>query len=197
MTGQQISYILQIITIAITLGLGLFSAYQTRKIQHGQNIISVTTNYRMKRSEQLKEYGQLLMSNTVPELFDLGADTSQLLQAAYSAAESISMILHRHFDADKELIELAAGIADLAFRYCSKADPMVRAELTYRRKLFRVKCDMYTTADWNRIKSETKGKNTTAESWIEYHTKLEDSFQEEMDQAKREYEETVCQSLPV
>ena len=107
------------------------------------------------------------------------------------------MILHRHFDADKELIELAAGIADLAFRYCSKADPMVRAELTYQRKLFRVKCDMYTTADWNRIKSETKGKNTTAESWIEYHTKLEDSFQEEMDQAKREYEETVCQSLPV
>lgn len=197
MTGQQISYILQIITIAITLGLGLFSAYQTRKIQHGQNIISVTTNYRMNRSEQLKEYGQLLMSNTVPELFDLGADTSQLLQAAYSAAESISMILHRHFDADKELIELAAGIADLAFRYCSKADPMVRAELTYRRKLFRVKCDMYTTADWNRIKSETKGKNTTAESWIEYHTKLEDSFQEEMDQAKREYEETVCQNLPV
>ena len=197
MTGQHISYILQIITIAITLGLGLFSAYQTKKIQHGQNIISVTTNYRMKRSEQLKEYGQVLMSNTVPELFDLGTDMSQMLQAAYTAAESISMILHRHFDADKELIELASGIADLAFQYCRKGDPVVRAELTYQRKVFRIKCDMYTTADWNRIKSETKGKNTTSESWIEYHAKLEDSFREEIDQAKREYEETVGQGLPV
>ena len=197
MTGQQISYILQIITIAITLGLGLFSAYQTRKIQHGQNIISVTTNYRMKRSEQLKEYGQVLMSNTVPELFDFGTDTSKMLQAAYSAAESISIILHRHFDADKELIELAAGIADLAFQYCRKKDLLVRAELTYQRKVFRIKCDMYTTADWNRIKSETTGKNTTSESWIEYHTKLEDLFRQELDQAKREYEETVRQSLPV
>lgn len=197
MTGQHISYILQIITIAITLGLGLFSAYQTRKIQHGQNIISVTTNYRMKRSEQLKEYGQVLMSNTVPELFDLGADTSQMLQAAYTAAESISMILHRHFVADKELIELSTGIADLAFKYCRKGDPLVRAKLAYQRKMFRVKCDMYTTADWNRIKSETTGKNTTSESWIEYHTKLEDLFREEMDQAKREYEEAVQQSLHV
>ena len=197
MTGQSIGYILQLITIAITLGLGLFSAYQTRKIQHGQNIISVTTNYRMKRCEQLKEYGQLLMSNTVPELFDLGADKSQLLQAAYSAAESISMILHRHFDADRELIELAADIADLTYQYCCKKNPLVRAELTYQRKVFRVKCDMYTASDWNRIKEETKGKNTTSESWIEYHTMLEDSFREEMDQVKREYEETVHQSLPV
>ncbi|MBQ4040354.1 MAG: hypothetical protein IJC91_04370, partial [Oscillospiraceae bacterium] len=197
MTGQYISYILQLITIAITLGLGLFSAYQTRKIQHGQNIISVTTNYRMKRSEQLKEYGQVLMSNTVPELFELDTDASQMLQAAYTASESISMILHRHFDADKELIELAADIADLAFRYCRGADLAVRAELVYQRKVFRLKCDMYTTADWNRIKSETKGKNTTSESWIEYHANLKDSFQDEMDQAKREYEETVRQSLPV
>ncbi len=197
MTGQYISYILQIITIAITLGLGLFSAYQTRKIQHGQNIISVTTNYRMKRSEQLKEYGQILMSNTVPELFDLAADAPKMLQAACTAAESISMILHRHFDADRELIELAASVADLAFRYCRKADPAAYAELTYQRKVFRIKCDMYTTADWNRIKSETTGKNTTSESWIAYHTKLESAFREELDQAKKEFEEAVSQSLPV
>ena len=107
------------------------------------------------------------------------------------------MILHRHFDADRELIELAAGVADLAFRYCRKADPAAYAELTYQRKVFRIKCDMYTTADWNRIKSETKGKNTTSESWIAYHTKLESAFREELDQAKREYEEAVSQSLPV
>lgn len=197
MTGQYISYILQIITIAITLGLGLFSAYQTRKIQHGQNIISVTTNYRMKRSEQLKEYGQILMSNTVPDLFDLGADATKMLQAACMAAESISMILHRHFDADRELIELSASVADLAFRYCRKADPAARAELTYQRKVFRIKCDMYTTADWNRIKSETKGKNTSSESWIAYHTKLESSFQEELDQLQKEYEEAICRGIPV
>lgn len=197
MTAQYISYILQVITIAITLGLGLFSAYQTRKIQHGQNIISVTTNYRMKRSEQLKEYGQILMSNTVPELFDLGADTNKMLQAACVAAESISMILHRHFAADKELIELAADVANLTFRYHRDANPAVRAELTYKRKLFRIKCDMYSTAEWNRIKSETKGINTTSESWITYYAKLEGSFQEELDQLQKEYEEAICRGIPV
>ena len=78
-----------------------------------------------------------------------------------------------------------------------QADPAAYAELTYQRKVFRIKCDMYTTADWNRIKSETKGKNTTSESWIEYHANLKDSFRDELDQAKREYEEAVSQSLPV
>lgn len=34
---MTLSYVLQIVTIAITLGLGLIAAYQNKKLQHGQN----------------------------------------------------------------------------------------------------------------------------------------------------------------
>lgn len=185
----MLSYILQIITISITLGLGLFSAYQTKKIQHGQNIVSVTTNYRMRRCEQLKECGQILLSNSVPELLDLQAENHDMLKNAYTASETIGMIMHRHFAADKELIDLAGKIVEKAFLYNeTKTDKTrLRAELTYKRKLFRIKCDIYTTADWNRIKSETQGVNTTSQSWLDYYAKLKDSFQKDIEEIETEY----------
>ena len=199
MFSENTGYILQIITIACTVGLGLFSAYQTSRIQHGQNIVSVTTSYRMKRSEQLKESGQTLLSNTVPELYDLNEGLAQMLQKAYAAADTISMILHRNFEADKDLIEMAANIADLAYRYGKNGnkDRELYAELVYQRKLFSIKIDVYTGADWNRIKTETKGINTTAESWMEYYDTLLKSFQPELEEIEQEYREAMRQTVNV
>ena len=199
MFTESTGYILQIITIVCTVGLGLFSAYQTTRIQHGQNIISVTTSYRMKRSEQLKESGQMLLSNTVPELYSMKENVPAMLQSAYTAADTIAMILHRHFEVDKELIELAADIAGLAFRYSqlTAEDRNLYAELIYKRKLFGIKCDIYTTADWNRIKTETKGINTTSQSWLEYYDTLQRSFRDDLDEIEKEYENAVRSTVNV
>lgn len=189
----MLSYILQIITIMITLGLGLFSAYQTKKLQHGQNIISVTTNYRMKRCEQLKEFGQTLMCNTTPKLLVDSSVNEGMMKNAYNAAEAISMVMHRYFDADKELIDMAERIAELAFEYSNAENnkELLCRELIYRRKVFKIKCDIYTSADWHRIKCETEGVNTTAESWIEYHKKIQKSFEKELIEIENEYESSI------
>ena len=170
----MLTYILQIATICITLGLGLFSAYQTKKIEHGQNIISVTTNYRLKRSEQLKEYARILLTHTNPDLL---AKNTDILREAVNAYEGISAILHRHFQADNELILLAKDIVEIAVNYPGTT---TRTQLEKKRELFRIKCDIYTTADWNRIKQETKGVNTSSTSWIEYYTALSKEYSEEI-----------------
>jgi hypothetical protein len=109
---------------------------------------------------------------------DREENNAELLKAAVSAAEEISMILHRHFSADEELIVLSQEIAALAMQY-KKGDEL--AALERKRKLFRLKCDIYTSADWNRIKSETKGVNTSSQSWIDYYKKLEEDYKDELD----------------
>ena len=191
MLENSLGYILQVATIFITLTLGLISVYQTRKIQRGQNIISITTNYRLKRTEQLREFSRCLLANTNPFLMKLDNDSIKMLQKANDSSEAISTILHRYFDADRELIELADNIVQLAFTYNSNNNEKICYELIYKRDLFRIKCDIYTTADWNRIKSETEGVNTSSESWIKYYMEVEKGFEEKMNEIKRKYEESV------
>ncbi len=192
MFTENIGYVLQIVTIAITLGLGLINTYQTKKIQHGQNIISVTTNYRMKRCEQLKEFGQILLSNTAPTLLSFNDNNCKMLKDAYMAAESISMIMHRYFYYDKELIDLAADIAELAVLLNDNPDnKYAYLTLEYKRKLFRIKCDIYTATDWNRIKSETEGVNSSAEDWYMYYNTISQSFTDELARIKIDYDESL------
>lgn len=192
MAENSLSYILQILTILITLTLGLISVYQTRKNQRGQNIISVTTNYRLKRTEQLKEFSQSLMTNTNPQLLELGIDNFKMLHAASDASEAISTILHRYFDADRELIDLADNIVQLAFTYSNSSNSKkTYYELIYKRDLFKIKSDIYNTADWNRIKRETDGINTSSESWIKYYEEIYSSFEEEINNIKTNYDNSI------
>ena len=187
-----LGYILQGVTIAITLALGLFNNFQTKKLQHGQNILSVTTNYRMKRSEQLKECGQKLVANTSPSLLSLGSNNDDLLIEACEACETISMILHRHFVYDKELIDIAFDIYELAVVYKSDLNNQkLQLDLEFKRNIFRLKCDIYTAAEWNRIKSETKGINSSADEWLEYYKSIEAAFIDEFDEIKRKYEQEI------
>lgn len=182
---EYLSYVLQVITITITLSLGLITAIQTKKLQHGQNIISVTTNYRLQRSEQLRESTRDLLANTDPDIYDLDPDRKEMLQAARTAAETVGVILHRNFSADKELVELMEEVAELAMAYHQGKD--VRPELTYKRKLLRIKCDHYTATEWDRIKRETKGTDTTSQSWIDRYAELAPGFADDLAQIEAEY----------
>ena len=182
---EYIGYVLQVITIAITLSLGLITALQTKKLQHGQNIISVTTNYRLQRSEQLRDAVRDVLANSAPELLDLKEDNARMLKAANAAAESIGVILHRNFEADKEFVALAQEVAALALAYHHGGD--VRTELVYKRKLLRIKCDHYTATEWDRIKRETKGTDTTSQSWLDRYDALAPGFADELERIEQEY----------
>ena len=77
-----------------------------------------------------------------------------LIRNEYEASDTILLIKHRLFTYDKELIELASSIAELAVLFENDCgNKRTKLELEYKRDLFRIKCDIYTTADWNRIKS--------------------------------------------
>lgn len=184
---MELTYILQIATIVITLLLGLISYYQTKKIQHGQNIIAVTTKYRSERSEQLKEAGTVLLSNTAPALLEMSESPAAMLKEATAATERIGMILHRNFKVDKELIELASELLQTATAYAQRKSDSSLRRLLYLQDTFRLKCDLYSAADWNRIKQETKGENTSSQSWIDYYAMLEADFQDEFEAIKQKH----------
>ena len=184
---MDITPILQIITIAMTLFLGLVTYYQNKKLQHGQNIVSVTTKYRGERSEQLKDAATQLLTNTSAELLKMDIDTDRLFFEAVHASERIGMILHRNFEADKELICLADSVVKAAVCFRKSLSDEALNELLYLQETFRLKCDLYSAAEWNRIKEETKGENTTSHSWIEYHERLQRDFQPEFDRIKETY----------
>ena len=185
-------YILQYATIIITLVLGFVNYYQNQKIQKGQNIISVTTNYRMKRCEQLKECGHKLISNSSVVLLKMNKDNYNLLYNINDASDNISLIMHRYFEYDRELIELAADIASLASLFSDDlGNKKLELELEYKRRVFVIKCDIYTTADWNRIKSETDGKNSSADDWYMYYKKFEVSYLDEINKLKFDYENAI------
>lgn len=184
---MEIAYILQIITIAITLFLGVVTFLQTRRIQHGQNIIAVTTKYRGERTEQMKDAGAALLANTSCELLLMSEDPEKMLMEATKAAEKIGVIMHRNFEADKELIALAYETVDVAIQLVKSKGKANKNELCRLRDIFRLKCDLYSVADWNRIKEETKGENTSSQSWIAYYAKLEEEFKDEFDAINRKY----------
>ena len=116
--GAAIGYILQVITISITLALGVINLFQTKKIQKGQNIIAVTTKYRLQRSEQIKECGKIILADSAPEIVKKSqAKAEEMLCRVYEASAQYSMILHRSFKQDMELIVLSDVIAKTLNEY--------------------------------------------------------------------------------
>ncbi|MBQ4639042.1 MAG: hypothetical protein IJB69_00810 [Clostridia bacterium] len=185
---MEISYILQIVTISITLIFGIITYLQTKQIQHSQNIVSVTTNYRLTRSEQLKEAGVDLLTNTTPEILEMCRNPEEMLTKATRAYEKIGIIMHRNFEADKLLISLAENIRDAAFEYVKKGYQQAeKIRLEYLQKVFRLRCDMYSSAEWNRVKRETVGRDTTSQSWIDYYGGIEKKFDAEIVELRKEY----------
>ena len=186
---MEIAYILQIITIIITVALGMVTYFQNKKLQHGQNIIAINTTYRIKRSEQLKDCTERILTNTNPELLKLQADAFDMLKAGVQASEEIGAIMHRNFAPDLEIITIANTVTDTAIRYnqSSYKDDEILNELLYNRELFKLKCDIYTSAEWRRAKNETKGENTSAESWFKDYYELEEGFLNDFESLKLKY----------
>ena len=193
-----IGYILQVITISITLALGMINLFQTKKIQKGQNIIAVTTKYRLQRSEQIKEYGKIILADSAPEIAKKSqAKAEEILCRVYEASAQYSMILHRSFKQDMELIVLSDVIAKTLNEYIEylyekkdKKKAEFSAEKLYKtREAFSIKCDVYTAAEWYRIKKETDGSNTTAMFWKEYYEKISLPYAERLQELLKDYQD--------
>ena len=182
-----LGYILQGITILATLILGIYTATQSRKLQRGQNVVSVTTTFRLQRSEQIKQAATTLLSNSAPELLDGNEETAyRMLQTAIQASCQLSTILHRSFDRDMELILLSETLCQLIAAYIKEKDTQLLRRIVGYRKIFTIKCDMYTYAEWNRIKKETSGIDTLSEEWMKFYEALSDKYLEELESVYKE-----------
>ena len=162
------------ISLATTFFLTVLSYRLTKKINHGQNIIAVTTSYRQKQLELIQKYGQqiLIFSN-----IELLSKKNECLKELISATEGITLILHWHFKKDRQLIILSNEIIKIV-----EKDEIDYNLLENHRNLFRILIDLHTSSDWYRIKEETKGINTSTDLWEKRYEKNIKEFQSEIDE---------------
>ena len=53
-------------------------------------------------------------------------------------------------------------------------------ELLKNRKVFLIRCDLYTYAEWVRVKKETAGVNTKTEEWFSFYEEKQAKYEEEL-----------------
>lgn len=163
--------VLQLVTIGVTLLLGLINVFLSRRIQKGRNIVDITTKYRLERMKMQQDAMRRLLVNASPVRMRLDRNSlAESIVRVFDAAAAFETLLHAHFEQDRELIgqtrlaaELAAQYADVLSRGAGDADLEDRLEQQLR-EISRLN-DIYTAAEWTRIKQETEGRNTKAEEW--------------------------------
>lgn len=164
-------YILQGVTIAVTLLLGISNFVLSRRIQKSRNIVDITTKYRLERMKAQQDAMRRLLVNASPMNLRLNAASApQMAGQAIDAAAAFETLLHGHFDHDRVLIDATRRSAMLATEFVrsfgsggceSELEQELEAQLEQTSRL----SDMYAAAEWSRIKNETEGRNTKTEEW--------------------------------
>ena len=163
--------ILQCLTIAVTLSLGISNVVLSRRMQKGRNIVDITTGYRLERMKAQQDAMRRLLVHASPVGMRLdAASAARTAGGAIEAAAAFETLLHAHFDRDRELIEAARRTALLAAEFAQSlaadgATPEQERQLAGQLHRTSRLNDMYVAAEWSRIKRETEGRNTKTEEW--------------------------------
>ena len=70
---------------------------------------------------------------------------------------------------------------------------VLKKRLCAYRKIFIIKCDIYTYAEWVRIKKETNGVNTSSKEWIAFYKNLQSKYDAELVQTISEYSDVLIE----
>lgn len=190
-------YVLQAVTIAVTLVLGVCNARMTRRIQKGRNIVEITTQYRLDRMKAQQQALCRLLTDASPVNLKLNASSArEMAGRAIGAAAAFESMLHLCFDRDRELVEQIRLTAEAAAAFARSVaeggcDPELERILAWRLRMASNLCDKYVAAEWARIKRETEGRNTKTEEWYAAYEEICCRYKE-LDR-KLQAENPVCE----
>lgn len=189
--------VLQLVTIGVTLLLGLINVYLSRRIQKGRGMLEVTTKYRLERMKMQQDAMRRLLVSASPIRMQLDRSSqAESIGRMFDAAAAFETLLHAHFEQDRELIDQTRLTAELAAQYAAvldsgASDDDLKKRLEKQLKEISRLNDLYTAADWTRIKQETELRNTKAEEWVKIYAEILRN-RKELDH-KLQGRETVCE----
>lgn len=171
------------ITVAVTLALGVLGLIVNSILQRKNNSISTVTNTRIAGMEKLQKCMQDIL--TYSDAHYLGTMGDKLLQNenVRNLTRSVSelrSLLSCSFETDAKVCAAAESILDTVQKFFAKET--TGEEIAEARKRFEALIDPYIQTEWRRIKVETVGKrckglgklvawNKAYEEYREYYDK--------------------------
>lgn len=172
---MEVVYILQIITIAVSIVSVVSSVIVSVKTNKTQNIAKIVANQRLIFLQQYREKSSLLLTLCSPEIISGAQDGSferELLQTSYE----LKSIFKACYKQESELLRLIDTVVENAFLFkkTNSAEDKDRLNEAIK-QLFRL-INIYDVAYWRFIIDQTSGKNYKIDNFDSYFYEAEKTF---------------------
>ena len=166
-----------IITVLVTLVLGIIGFIVNTLLQRKNNSIKIITQYRIDRKNSTQQTTAKLLAYTDYHYYTSLTDEEKRknVQNIVNEVASLRSVYYFSFPRDAEFVQAAYTLKNA---FCEKKKDWKKISLAQAN--FTRISDIYTSTDWKRIKLETvgKGKNTKSAlpSWTEIYENNDSYF---------------------
>ncbi|MBQ3219053.1 MAG: hypothetical protein IJB32_00455 [Clostridia bacterium] len=165
-----------IITVSVTLVLGIIGFIVNTLLQRKNNSIKIITQYRIDRKNSTQEITAKLLSYTDYHFHMSLTDEEKRknVQNIVKEVANLRSVYYFSFPKDAEFVKAAYSLKNA---YCEEKKDWNKISIAQAN--FAHISDIYTSTDWKRIKLETVGKGRSTKSalpsWTEIY-KQNDSY---------------------
>ncbi len=151
--------LISIITICVTVLLGVAGFLINTYMQRKNNSITVITGYRLERRQKMMNLVSILLANSDPYYIESSNEEEKknIIKELSKASNEFRTIFVYSFEEDKCFIELVYSFRKLVYDYINN-NGVTLEQLKDAREELSKECDLYSATDWKRIKLETVGK---------------------------------------
>ena len=162
--------VLPIITVCVTLLLGIAGVAANTMIQRKSNSIKVITQTRLARREHTQKHVADLLKLSDPFYIESLSTPEEKRQAAREAVGIATELRTKYCFCVKEdanLISAVFKVKDILCKTVLEEIELDKKQLHEARRTLSQHVDVYTSTEWKRIKLETVGKEVQGDASIE------------------------------
>ena len=173
--------IISIVTVCVTLLLGVAGFIFNSFVQRKNNSINVITKTRLARREKTKTLmAKLIKLSSVKYLDTLSKEEhKEVINSLVGASSDIRSEYSRTFSNDRKLLDVTDELCDSVTLYLKSGNDSNKEMLMNKRHSFVKEMDLYIQTEWARIKNETAGKQkrkNRRNEWEELYKEFEDKY---------------------
>lgn len=161
--------IVPIVTVCVTLLLGIAGVVANSRIQRKSNSIKVITQTRLDRRAHTQNRVAALLKLSDPFYIESLSTLEERRQAAREAAGIAADLRTKYCFYLKEDADLIGAVFEVKYILCKtmlEEIELDKKQLMAARRTLAQNVDVYTSTEWKRIKLETVGKETQGKKSI-------------------------------
>ena len=173
--------LISILTVCVTLLLGVGGFLVNSFIQRKSNSITVITQTRLNRREQTRTlFSEMLAISDPKYLTFINDEKKELIKKSAALCGDLRSYYSRSFPIDGQFIDAGNALHNALADYLSSPNEGLLDVVKSKRKEFSKIADVYMQTEWKRIKIETIGKGKkgpkSLPSWEHDYHSYEDYY---------------------